>query len=240
MAGIERVKVYCAGITEPLVQIKTISRPISDISYNVAYGPVPGGLPRGERIKEFAAVNNLCQSLFTSECLKVALPTVPMYCERFGISLIDGVYSITNRDQFEARRRFTGANPREFWLLNSYLIHIHGRVRNPIARLKEYMDKTVENDKYTVAEIPQWRDGWKRTFVFRSRAQVQIPRSIYFRKLGTVASLSDIIHYLRKHKKRAIFFRQTRSVEPKKKVRFDHRVMVHFVPRYDECRGIDL
>ena len=83
-----------------------------DISYNVGYGPVPRGIPLGARGKPYAGVNNLAQSLFTTEFLKEALPAVPKQCKKFGISLNNGVYSITNLEHFEQWRKFTGSNPR--------------------------------------------------------------------------------------------------------------------------------
>lgn len=185
-----------------------------DISYNVAYGPVPKGLPSGVRGKPYAGVNHLCQSLFTSEFLKAALPAVPRQCKHFGISLNNGVYSITDWNQFEQWRKFTGSNPSEFWLLNSYLLNT--QTDRPMHNLKQYMEVTDENDKYTVAEIPEWRDGWKRTKVFRDLTRpVIVPRfdkrvESYYRGLdiNRPVSLTDVVHFIKKYKKRALFFRQ--------------------------------
>src|SRR5204862_452968 len=99
--------------------------------------------------KPFTGVNNLCQGLYTVEFLKEALPTLPIHCEKFGISLNNGVYSVSNRVLFEQWRAFTGANPSEFWLLNSYLLH-HINEPRPMDLLKTFMEKTIEDDKYTV------------------------------------------------------------------------------------------
>ena len=187
-----------------------------DISYNIGYTAVPPSVPRRDRRnKPFNGVNNLCQGLYTVEFLKEALPTLPLHCERFGISLNNGVYSVTNRVLFDQWRAFTGANPSEFWLLNSYLLQ-HLNEPRPMELIKRFMEKTIESDKYTVAEIPQWRDGWKRTFVFRSfTGRYVIPRfdareQRYYSGMDFSAgvSLLDIIKYIRRHKKRALFFRQ--------------------------------
>ncbi|KAG8278799.1 hypothetical protein J6590_011197 [Homalodisca vitripennis] len=133
------------------------SRCYLNISYNVSYGPMPSSV-MGRRGKPFAAVNNICQGLYTADFLKIALPTVPLQCEKFGISLVTktGEYKITQPNLFRSWHEFTGANSDEFLLLNSYLLH-NTNVDRPIQRLKEYMDRTVSNDQYTVAEIPQWR-----------------------------------------------------------------------------------
>ena len=185
-----------------------------DVSYNVGYGPVPSDLPMGPRCKPFAGVNNLDQGLFTTEFLKMALPAVRLHCERFGITLTNGVYSITNLELFEQWRRFTGSGLSEFWLLNSYLLNT--RTNRPMQDLKKYMEVTNEKDKYTVAEIPEWRNGWKRTFVFRDLIRpVRIPRfdarvESYYRGLNIKrpVSLTDVVHFIKTHKRRAIFFRQ--------------------------------
>uniref|UniRef100_A0A1B6LE81 Uncharacterized protein n=1 Tax=Graphocephala atropunctata TaxID=36148 RepID=A0A1B6LE81_9HEMI len=213
----------CIVLTERTIPIrdpvKIYQRAISsqcyvDISFNVGYGPVPKGLPKGLRNKDFVGVNNLCQGLLTTEFLKLALPTVPMYCNNFGITLNNGVYKITDLNQFEAWRAFTGSNHSEFWLLNSYMIHIHGKVSQPVKQLKQYMEKTVESDKYTVAEVPQWREGWKRTFVFTDAyKRVKIPLfdshiKRYYRDLPREVSLVEIVRFIRRYKRRALFFRQ--------------------------------
>lgn len=77
------------------------------------------------------------------------------------------------------------------------------------------MEKTDEKDKYTVAEIPQWRGGWKRTFVFRSFtgryviSRFDFKEQQYYRGIDfNGICLLDIIKHVRKHKKRALFFRQ--------------------------------
>jgi len=181
-----------------------------DISYNVKFGPEPAGIPVG-----WGAVNNLCQGLFTTEFLEVALPTVPLHCGKFGISLQNGIYSITDPILFRQWQTFTGSNPSEFLLLNSYLLDNHN-----IKEITQYMEITKESDKYTVAEIPEWRGGWKRTFVFRDwkkRVPIPVPDLVdkrrvfsYYRGLDLTGSVSlrEIIKYLRRQKRRALFFRQ--------------------------------
>lgn len=186
-----------------------------DISYNTAWGPIPKGTPRGPRGKPFAAVNNYCQGLYTVEFLRAALPTVRSQCESFGITLDNGVYTVTNRELFEQWRTFTGTNPCEFWLLNSFLM-FNRRHDKPMAMLKKYMQKTVENDKYIVTHVSEWRNDVKRAWVFRSfTGQYTIPKfdvreSRYYKGLNFKAgvSLLNVIDYIRTHKKRAMFFRQ--------------------------------
>jgi hypothetical protein len=187
-----------------------------DISYNIGYAKVPDSVPKGVyRNKPYSGVNNLCQGLYTVEFLKEALPTLPVQCEKFGLSVNNGVYTITNRPLFEQWRAFTGANPSEFWLLNSYLLQ-HRNHPRPMALVKQFMENTPESDKYVVAEIPEWRDGWKRTFVFKSfTTKYQIPKfnnraEIYYKGMNfrNGVSLLDVVHYVRRYKKRALFFRQ--------------------------------
>lgn len=188
-----------------------------DISYNTAWGPIPDDTPKGPRGKPFAAVNNYCQGLYTTEFLREALPTVPSQCERFGISISNGVYKVTNRILFEQWKAFTGTNPCEFWLLNSYLMYNRHHDK-PLKMLSKYMEKTVENDKYIVTHISQWRDDVKRAFIFKSFTnRYIIPRhslvreeSRYYKGLnfGAGVSLLDVIRYMKRCKKRALFFRQ--------------------------------
>lgn len=187
-----------------------------DISYNVGYAKVPEGIPKGYRNKPFSGVNNLCQGLYTTEFLREALPALPLHCEKFGISLLNnGVYTVTDKKLFEEWRAFTGSNPSEFWLLNSYLLeNIHEP--RPMEKLGRFMEKTIENDRYVVAEIPQWRDGWKRTFVFKSLTGRYVIQRFdareqrYYKDLDFSAGISllDVVRYVRRHKKRALFFRQ--------------------------------
>lgn len=215
----------CIQITERTIPIrspKTIYRRALrskchlNISYNVGFGPLPYGLPKGPRGKPYAGVNNLAQGLYTVDFLNVALPTVPEQCSKFGIERTNKKYSIVDNVLYEMWREFTGSNLTEFWLLNSYLLHTHGSDDRPMTRLKSFMEKTVENDVYTVAEVPQWRDGWKRTFVFKDPTRCetlewfdQRAKSYYKGiKPSGVFSLKQIIKYLRKFKRRALFFRQ--------------------------------
>lgn len=186
-----------------------------NISYNVAYDVVPDGIPPQPRGKPYSGVNNLCQGLYTVDFLREALPTVALNCKKFGISLNNRVYSVTNSKLFEQWKRFTGANPCEFWLLNSFLLQNINKHR-PIDTLKRFMTAAVEKDVYIVSEIPQWRDDWKRTFIFKSLIRPHvIPRfdarvQNYYNGLDFSfgISLIDVIHFIRKHKKRAMFFRQ--------------------------------
>lgn len=214
----------CIVITERTIPIRSPLRIYKtalslkcyiDISYNTAWGPTPDNTPKGPRGKPFAAVNNYCQGQYTVEFLKEALPTVPLQCERFGITLNNGVYSVTNVVLFDQWKRFTGTNPCEFWLLNSYLMYSR-RLDKPMVMLRKHMQKTVENDKYIVTHMSQWRNGVKRAWVFKSLTrEYEIPwfdtreRGYYGGlNLPGGVSLNEAIKYIRRNKKRAMFFRQ--------------------------------
>lgn len=218
---------HCIILTERTIPIKSPlklykiamkSKCHIDTSFNVGFDlqNIPRGLPTGPRNKPFTAVNHLAQGLFTVKFLRKALPSVPLQCNKFGISLTNGVYKITDNDQFERWRLYTGSNPSEFWLLNSFILqNLHGRER-PMKLLKKYMQTAPEKEKYTVAEIPQYRDGVKRTFVFKSETSVikfnnldNRTKSYYSGlDMSDGVTLQDILRYLKKYKKRALFFRQ--------------------------------
>lgn len=188
-----------------------------DISYNVKYGPEPKGLPRAPRGKPFTAANSHAQGLFTVDFLKAALPTVARQFHRFGFSRsYDSVYTVTDPHLFEQWRHFTGANPSEFWLVNSFLLEKCGSHHSPVNQLKEFMEPTKENDKYSVAEIPQWRNGWKRTFVFRDMKRKEKIKWFderakrYYKgvNIDKGVSLRKVLKFLRRAKRKAMFFRQ--------------------------------
>lgn len=188
-----------------------------DVSYNTAWGNAPDGLPLGPRGRPFPAVNNYCQGLYTTDFLREALPTVPSQCKWFGISLNNGLYTVTNRAVFEQWRRYIQSNPCEFWLLNSYLLY-HRSHNRPLTLLQNHMQPTVTDDKYIVTHVPLWRDDVKRAVVFKSfKHKVIIPALDrvredmgYFRGLNFNRgfSLLDVIRYMRDNKRRAMFFRQ--------------------------------
>lgn len=188
-----------------------------DISYNVTFrlDQIPLGLPLGSRGKPFAACNNLAQGLFTSEFLRLALPTIRKHCNKFGISFNRGVYTISDPVQFRRWQLYTGSNPSEFWLINSFLLE-HPTDR-PMKSLKRFMQKSKESEKYTVAEIPQSRDHLKRTFVFKQHPRVKEYINYYDSRVKSYykglrfnrgVSLRKIIRFLVKRKTRALFFRQ--------------------------------
>lgn len=216
----------CIVLTERTIPIRSpvklykralASKCYVDISYNVAYGPTPSSIVNsGHRGRAFPAVNNHCQGLFTTSFLKEALPTIPVYCEKFGIAkLRNGTYNVCNPTLYESWRVFTGANPSEYWLLNSYLFSLESN--RPIEHLKRHMDKTVENDQWTIAEVPHWRDGVKRTYIFKDPttnehiAWYDDKVKSYYKGLHLPedgVSLLEIVRYVRQNKKRALFFRQ--------------------------------
>lgn len=213
----------CIVITERTIPIRSpqtifrtavTSKCHLSVSFNVAYAsPPPPSLPKGERGKPYAAVNNVAQGLFTTEFLKEALPTIPLHCDKFGISLNNkGVYMVTNSGLLDKWKEFTAANLDEFWLLNSFLMQ-HFNVQRPLDKLKYYLELTKVSDRYTVAEVPEWRENIKRTFIFRDIcSSVLIPVSqftrTYYKGLRTSVSLLEILRYIRREKKRALFFRQ--------------------------------
>lgn len=220
----------CIVITERTIPIRSPKKIYSsliaskcyfDVSYNTSYNPknIPMGLPTGLRGKPFTAVNGHAQGLYTIEFLKAALPAVGRYFKKFGLSRNEkGVYTISDPSTLEQWREFTGANTSEFWLLNSFMIQKHvDRTPFPISELKSYMDKTIENDYYPVAEIPQVRDGWKRTFVFRNENRMERIKYYdhrtrnYYKGLDMRNSgvlLRHVVKFLRRKKRRAMFFRQ--------------------------------
>lgn len=182
------------------------------VAYNVAFTHQPPNLPKGLRGKPYPAVNNVAQGLFTVDFLKAALPTVPVHCSTFGISLNRGIYTVTDRDLLNKWRDFTSANLDEFWLLNSYIMHNINK-RRPINKLKSFMEKSNLDDGYTIAEVPEWRGDSKRTYIFKDiDRRVLIPVSAftrtYYRGLGSRVSLLDVLRYVRRYKKHALFFRQ--------------------------------
>lgn len=215
----------CILLTERTVPIrsplKMYKRALSskchiDISYNVGFDRVPQGIPSSIRGKPYQGVNNLCQGLYTVDFLKLSLPTIRRQCKHFGISFDDrkSMYTVTDERVFEQWRRFTGANPSEFWLLNSYILDT--RHERPMLDLKRFMETCSEADKYTVAEIPEYREGVKRTFVFRDREKrIVIPirdarTKAYYRGLNfsTGITLREIVRFVKINKRRALFFRQ--------------------------------
>lgn len=211
----------CVVLTERTIPIRspnTIYRTALNskcnicVSFNVAFTAPPPNLPIGQRGKPYAAVNNAAQGLFTVDFLKEALPTVPLHCSKFGITLNKGVYTVTDEELLNKWREYTSANLDEFWLLNSYLMH-HFNDKRPLNKLKHYLELTKISDGYTIAEVPEWRNDTKRTFIFKNLTScVHIPKSdffkTYYKGLNTKTSLLDVLRYVRKNKKRALFFRQ--------------------------------
>lgn len=214
----------CIVLTERTIPIRSareiyrravLSKCYINISYNIHFDKIPDGLLTKTRTKKFAGVNNCCQGLLTTKLLRLALPSVENQCEKFGISLVNKVYTITNNKLFEQWRKYTGSNPSEFLLLNSYLLENIGE-KYPMDLLRKHMEKTVENDVYTVAEIPEWRDGYKRTFVFRHlNKRFVVPVFDYRIKryysplnLKNGVTLQEIINFLVNRKEKALFFRQ--------------------------------
>lgn len=187
-----------------------------DVSYNVKFGHTPDGLPKSVRGRPFAAANNMAQGTFSVDFLKLALPTVPRHCKYFGLHLTGREYKIVNDTLYNQWCRFTGANPCEFWLVNSFLIEEHLKGGVPMRALGQLMEKSNSKERYSVAEIPEWRDGVKRTFVFRQSmsAKQRVPPfnsrvAAYYRGLNfNRLTLRDTINFLQKNKRKALFFRQ--------------------------------
>lgn len=189
-----------------------------DVSYNVAFDRTPYGIPKGVRNRPFAAANNMAQGSFSVDFLKSALPTVVRHCERFGIKRVLGKrYKIINDELYSQWCKFTGANPCEFWLLNSFLIeeHLNGDGGRPVRVLTGHMEKSDPKERYTVAEIPEWRDDVKRTHVFRHLTNAQRVSTFdsrvseYYRGLNfNRLTLRNTIEFLQKNKNKALFFRQ--------------------------------
>lgn len=208
-----------APIRSPIEAYRLItgSKCVLDVSYNVKYGPAPPLLPYGTRGKRFEAVNNKAQGTFTVAFLKEALPSVVEQCAHFGLSYDGDRYTVVDPLKLEQWRRYTAANLDEFLLLNSYLLAVSS-IR-PIVSLRRHMQDTPKDDHLVVAEIPEYRDNLKRTFVFTSPDKtVRVPffdnhMYGYLRGLRWVGkrymqtSAGDVINYLLSTKKFPVFFR---------------------------------
>jgi hypothetical protein len=233
----------CIIITETTIPIRSpvtlyktsmsIEKCLLDVSYNVRFSnKIPHSLPLRERNKNFEVVNNRAQSLYTVEFLKSALPTLSLYCKYFGIS--DGGkegYKVTNNKLLREWEDYTAAMLDEFWLLNSYLIHLHLKKEPyPIKYIKNYVESSSPNlDRLVVADFPEWRNDIRRSYIFYSfegkvclkRFDTYIDR--YYKGLKNIecngerntirTSLSEIIAYLRTKKKNVLFFRSVKIRE---------------------------
>lgn len=193
-----------------------------DISYNVKFGPMPPGLPTRSRGKTFEAVNNKAQGLFTTAFLKESLPTVSQQCERFGLSFDGRNYTATDPALLDTWCKYTGGNLDEFLLLNAYLLSMEAAERHQalrsVSKLKQFMENTPRNDYLFVAEVQQWRNNTKRTYIFTSTDRIEHIQRYdrqayqYLRGLpwsGNVLKVSagDIIKFLLSKKKYPCFFR---------------------------------
>lgn len=232
----------CILITERTIPIRTPvtvykqaasygDKCVLDPSYNVRFSGDILPLPRRRGNMEFGLVNCRGQGLLSCKFLQEALPTLRPYCRYFGLGWDrqERVYSVTNRDLFEKWTQYVGANPDEFWLLNSYLIYLHNErsVRRPISVLKQHMYNLPANDNTIISEIHEYRDNVKRSAVFRSMLGVTNiePAENYAKRYyagmrgnddgGRVISthLYRILRFLRKHKKRVLFFRSVQLDE---------------------------
>lgn len=149
----------------------------------------------------------------------------------------DGVYEINDIDLLKCWESYTGAMVCEFWLLNSYLIILieigDEEGRSVITNLKcKYMrEMTSNNNTLVVSSIPECRGNVKRTFIFTDwLTKHDIPKydnvmRQSFKQLITdnppspsminthVArvSLTDVVDFLRKYKKRTLFFRSVKQ-----------------------------
>lgn len=218
----------CIVITERTIPIRTPMETFSlacklnkchiDVSYNVAFSEkIPSTVVSlGARNKPFPAANNMAQGLFTTEFLRQALPAVPLHCDKFGLKFSDGVYSVSDSELYESWRNYTGSNIDEFLLVNSFLLN--QQTNKAISLLKRYMEPTIENDKYTVAEVPIWRNRVKRTHIFNSlKGPVKVlwldaRARNYYKHLENPVTLKRILKYLVVTKRRALFFRSVQLI----------------------------
>ena len=177
-------------------------------------------------------VNNKAQGLFSVAFLKEALPTLRKYCEYFGLQYShEKGYTVKDRRLYEQWQRCTGAMADEFWLLNSYLIHLHmeSRSHRPITELKakHMCEHLPVNDNVIVAEMHEYRANVIRSVMFKDMNSVKTVRALdmkqhtlmrYYIGMSLVRngcmkiSLAHVLTYLRNHKKNALFFRSVEMI----------------------------
>ena len=170
----------CIVITEKTIPIrspktlyKTVlsyNKSVLDLSYNVKFSKhIPRSLPLGNRKKCFELVNNRAQCLYSVLFLKSALPTLSLYGKYFGVEEKGkSGLQITNLSLLKEWESYTASMLDEFWLLNSYIIHLYLNKENcPIKFIKTNVESSLpNNDRLVVADIPEWRDKLRRSFIF--------------------------------------------------------------------------
>ena len=105
------------------------------------------------------------------------------YCEYFGLRYShEQGYTVKDRRLYEQWQHCTGAMADEFWLLNSYLIHLHteSRSQRPIAELKakHMCERLPENDNVIVAEMHEYLDNVIRSVMFKDMNSVKTVRAL--------------------------------------------------------------
>lgn len=232
--------ICCIVITERTVPIRSpleiykrattiVPKCALNPSYNVSFHThcPPSSLPKLGRGKPFQLVNNKAQALYSTHFIKEALPTLRTYYKYFGLQYSNTQgYSIKDHRLYTQWQQCTGAMLDEFWLLNSYLLHLWYKKNSqrPIGELKtKYMDNGLpENDNIIVAEIHEYRDNVIRSTLFKDVFTIKKIRSLnksyhslmrYYNALGILhrggmkVNLAHVLSFLRAHKKNALFFR---------------------------------
>lgn len=198
-------------------------------AYNIRFSDdtIPS-LPKLRGTREFGLVNYRAQGLFSCKFLLQALPTLRDYCHRFGIawSKRERVYQVSDHSLYNKWVEYVSAFPDEFLLLNSYLIFLYEtrHVRRPISVLKKYMATLAQKDNTVLADIAEYRNEVKRSVIFKSVCDniIITPADSavanYYAKFKTgnslVTNLKSILRYLRKYKKKALFFRSVELDTP--------------------------
>lgn len=243
VSGMEDVQ-SCILVTErtiPIHSAKTIYKSaisykekcVIDPDYNVRWSSIkPPTLPHRRGGKDFEIVNNRGQGLLSVKFLKEALPTLAPYCDRFGLiwNKKEKMYKVNNEDLFNTWIEYAGGFPDEFWLLNSYLFHLADAAvePNPLRKLHQYMLHPNTDDKLIITEVAERPGLVKRSIVFKTMDKIVTVKvadkidSIYYRGLKgndeknktITTNLQSLIRFLRKHRKRCLFFRNVELESP--------------------------
>ncbi len=234
----------CFVITESTIPIRSpitlykstisFSKCVLDISYNVKFSnKIPHSLPLRGRRRPFELVNNRAQCMYTIDFLKTALPTLSLYSKYFGIEDKEKEgYMIMNYNLLKEWEEVTGAMLDEFWLLNSFVLHLYFNDElYPMKYIKSNVESNLpEVDRLVVADFPEWRNDTRRSFIFNSFDSTNYIKHFdsYSKKYysGLInnnsegksnhfisKSLNEIIQYLRTKKSNVLFFRSVKIRE---------------------------
>lgn len=238
----------CIVLTErtvPIRSAKTIYKKVMSFGSNcfvdMAYGvqftdDPPHTIPKRRGGSLLDVVNNKAQALYSTKFLKEAIIILKHYAHIFGIeySKSQGYFRVSDEELLNKWCEYTGAKPDEFWLFNSYLIHLHFKrnVSHPVRTFtKRHMKiKVPSRDHSVVSDVPVWVNNVKRSVVFNNLDKVvHVPVmdsavSQYYKELRHTGDLKvmmrvtlrDVVKFLRKYKRNALFFRSVELDQDKK------------------------